>query len=321
MRINCHLHGAPPTSRTILAANKLKIFRFPFRAMGSPCEIQLFAEHSLLAKQIAKTAIADIQRLEAKYSRYRPDSLMATINQIASSGGSIEVDEETAGLLNYAQTCHQQSDGLFDISAGILSKAWQTYQDQLPSDAQIRALLQRVGWHRLDWSPPTLTFRHEGMQLDFGGIVKEYAADRAAELCQNAGARHGVVNLGGDVRIIGPRPDDRPWRIGIQHPRQSQAMLHTLSIHRGAVASSGDYQRYIMIDGMRYTHIIDPLSGWPVKHLASVSVISDFCVVAGSAATIAMLKAEQGPEWLQTLGLPHLWVDAKGRQGGSLLDG
>lgn len=288
--------------------------------MGSPCEIQLFAEHSLLAKQIAKIAIADIQRLEAKYSRYRPDSLLANINQIASSGGSIEVDEETAGLLNYAQTCHQQSDGLFDISAGILSKAWQTQQDQLPSDVQIRALLQRVGWQRLDWSPPTLTFRHEGMQLDFGGIVKEYAADRAAELCQNAGARHGVVNLGGDVRIIGPRPDDRPWRIGIQHPRQSQAMLQTLSIHRGAVASSGDYQRYIMIDGMRYTHIIDPLSGWPVKHLASVSVISDFCVVAGSAATIAMLKAEQGPEWLQTLGLPHLWVDAKGRQGGSLLN-
>lgn len=288
--------------------------------MGSPCEIQLFAEYQLLAKQVANIAIADIQRLEAKYSRYRPDSLLSKINQIAAAGGSVSVDDETAGLLDYANTCYQQSDGLFDITSGLLRKAWQFDREQLPKQSDIDRLLVNIGWHKVRWSAPELGFTTPGMEIDFGGIVKEYAADRAAELCRNAGARHGVVNLGGDVRIIGPRADKRPWRIGIHHPRQANAMLQTLSLHHGAVASSGDYQRCIVIDGHRYAHVINPKTGWPTKHLAAVSVISDFCVIAGSVATIAMLKEEQGPGWLKSLGLPHLWFDVDGRQGGSLLN-
>ncbi|MDD2738897.1 MAG: FAD:protein FMN transferase [Methylomonas lenta] len=288
--------------------------------MGSPCEIQLFAQYELLARQIANIAIADIQRLEAKYSRYRNDSELSKINRIAAKGGSIEVDEETAGLLNYAATCYQQSDGLFDISSGILRKAWRFDKGQLPKQKDIDVLLSHIGWHRIRWSAPTLEFPSPGMELDFGGIVKEYAADRAAELCKNAGAFHGVVNLGGDVKIIGPRADGRPWRIGINHPRQPDALMQTLSIEQGAVASSGDYERCIVIDGVRYAHVINPKTGWPVKHLAAVSVVSDFCVIAGSASTIAMLKEKQGPAWLESMGLPYLWFDVDGNQGGSLLE-
>jgi thiamine biosynthesis lipoprotein len=296
----------------------MMLYRFDFKAMGSPCEIQLYADHRIEAKRIAVLAMSNVQRLEARYSRYRLDSLLSAINQVAASGGEITVDEETAGLLNYAHTCWLESGGLFDITSGILRQAWRFDTQQLPDDRQIQPLLAKVGWQHVRWNPPVLGFDIAGMEIDFGGIVKEYAVDRVAALCRDAGAQHGLVNLGGDIRIIGPQPDGSPWRIGIRHPRQPTELLRTLSLHQGGLASSGDYERCIVIDGVRYGHVLNPKTGWPVRHLASVSVIGDFCVVAGSASTIAMLKEHDGPAWLRSMGLPHLWVDVAGNIGGSL---
>lgn len=296
----------------------LTLHRFPFQAMGSPCEIQLFAPDESVARAGAEHAIADIARLEARYSRYREDSLLSQINRIAAQGGSIEVDNETASLLNYAATCHAESDGLFDITSGILRRAWRFNQERLPTPAEIAALKARIGWHRLRWQAPGLSFPEAGLELDFGGVVKEYAVDRAAALCQERGFRHGVVNLGGDIKIIGPRADGQPWRIGIKHPRSNASLLDTIELERGALASSGDYERCIVVEGVRYGHILNPHSGWPVRHLAAVSVVADFCVIAGSASTIAMLKEEDGPAWLAALGLRHLWVDVNGNSGGDL---
>ena len=156
------------------------------------------------------------------------------------------------------------------------------------------------------------------MEIDFGGVVKEYAVDRAANLCYAQGIKHGIVNLGGDIKIIGPRADGSPWRIGIQHPRSKDALLDTLSLYEGALASSGDYERCIMVNGVRYGHVLNPKTGWPVRHLAAVSVVGDFCVVAGSVSTIAMLKEGQGIEWLNKLGVQHIWMDNDKRQGGHL---
>ncbi len=289
--------------------------------MGSPCEIQLFTKTGLKAKRVADAVIADVHNLEARYTRYRSDSFLSAINRVASFGGSIIVDEVTAGLLNYAATCHEQSDGLFDITSGILRRAWNFKSGALPDEEQIRILLDKIGWHKLRWKPPMLEFPMPGMEIDFGGVVKEYAVDKAAALCLDAGVRHGVVNLGGDIKVIGPRPDGRPWRIGIRHPRQKEALIETLLLHEGALASSGDYERCIMIDGVRYGHVLNPITGWPVQYLSSVSVIGDFCVVAGSASTIAMLKEDKGPAWLEAMGLPHLWMDARGVAGGSLAKG
>jgi thiamine biosynthesis lipoprotein len=293
-------------------------YRKTFRAMGSPCEIQLYAANSREAERIMEVAIADVGRLEARYSRYRADSFLSEINRVAAVGGCIAVDEETAGLLNYAATCHRESGGLFDITSGLLRRAWRFDRGALPDPAQIRELLGRVGWEKLRWMPPVLEFPLPGMELDFGGVVKEYAADRAAALCREAGARHGFVNLGGDIRIIGPRADGGPWRIGIRHPRRPGALIQTLSLHGGALASSGDYERCIVLDGVRYGHVLHPKTGWPVRHLAAVTVVGEFCVVAGSASTIAMLKEANGPAWLEVLGLPHFWVDVQGRVGGPL---
>jgi thiamine biosynthesis lipoprotein len=296
----------------------MKFHHCTFKAMGTPCDIQLYAKTQAEAEEIADTAIADVHRLEARYSRYRDDSFLSAINRAAAAGGRIKVDEETAGLLNYAATCHDQSDGLFDITSGILRRAWRFDQDRLPDPVQIQELLEKVGWRKLRWTPPVLEFPIVGMEIDFGGIVKEYAVDRAAALCQGAGIRHGVINLGGDIKVIGPRADGSPWRIGIRDPRCKEAVMQTILLREGALASSGDYERCIIVDGVRYGHILNPKTGWPVRHLTAVSVVADFCVVAGSASTIAMLKEEDGPAWLDSLGLPHLWVDLQGKSGGSI---
>lgn len=301
-----------------MPGSPLHRFQFPFAAMGTPCDVQLYAATESEARHAAAHVIDDVRRLEAKYSRYRDDSLLADINRVAASGGAIEVDAETGALLDYAQACYTQSDGLFDISSGILRRAWRLDRGQLPAAGQVDALLARVGWHRLRWERPLLHFPVPGMELDLGGIVKEYAADRAVNLCREQGIGHAVVNLGGDIGVVGPHADGRPWRIGITHPRRPGTTIHHLELAQGALASSGDYARCIELDGRRYGHVLHPRTGWPVDHLAAVSVAGDLCVVCGSAATIAMLKQDQGPAWLQALGLPHYWVDLDGHTGGNL---
>ncbi|MBK8816342.1 MAG: FAD:protein FMN transferase [Methylococcaceae bacterium] len=286
--------------------------------MGTPCDIQLFSGSETNAQTASTAVVQDVQRLEAIYSRYRTTSFLSEINRTAAVGGSIDVDDETASLLDYALTCYEQSDGLFDITSGILRRAWKFDQGKLPEQSLIDELLEKVGWHKVIWKRPKLTFSVAGMEIDFGGVVKEYAVDRAATLCLNHGIRHGVINLGGDIKVIGPRDDGSPWRVGIRHPRDKDALLDTLLLYEGALASSGDYERCIVVNGMRYGHVLNPKTGWPVRYLAAVSVVGDFCVVSGSASTIAMLKEEQGIEWLKELGLPHLWVDVNGNTGGKL---
>ncbi len=285
--------------------------------MGTPCELQLYAAERSHAQKAAHATWQDLQRLEARYSRYRDESLLSAINRVAKTGGRIEVDAETAGLLDYANTCFEQSDGLFDITSGILRRAWNFKSTALPEPLLVQSLLNNVGWQRVGWKASVLNFSQPGMELDLGGVVKEYAADRAVTLCLEAGIRHGMVNLGGDIRIIGAHPDDSPWRVGIRHPREPDALLQTLELYSGALASSGDYERCIVVDGKRYGHVLNPKTGWPVEHMAAVSVVAEFCVIAGSASTIGMLKGAAGPQWLQELGLPHMWVGVDGTVGGT----
>jgi len=290
--------------------------------MGSPCEIRLDPTPALddrAAAAVLAEAVAEVERLEARYSRYRETSLLAEINRVALVGGSIEVDPETASLLDYAATCHAESGGLFDVTSGILRRAWRFAEGRLPAPGEVEALLPRVGFGKLVWQRPRLAFPVPGLELDFGGIVKEYAADRVAGRLQAAGAPHALVNLGGDVRVAGPRADGGPWRIGIRHPRRAGELVGQVALREGALSTSGDYERCIEIDGIRYGHVLDPRTGWPVRFMASASVVAPLCVLAGSASTIAMLRGEAGAGWLEGLGLPCLWVDVDGRMGGSLL--
>ncbi len=286
--------------------------------MGSPCSIQFYAAHAEQAQRVIQLVKNDVYRLEARFSRYRDDSFLSEINRAAAHAGSIEVDPETAGLLDYAATCYQQSEGLFDVTSGILRQAWNFKSNTIPDSGVIESLLEKIGWEKVNWRAPKLTFTVAGMEIDLGGVVKEYATDRAASLCREAGIQYGVVNLGGDIKIIGPHDDGSPWRIAIKHPRNPEGVLTTLILDSGAVASSGDYERCITLNGVRYGHVLNPKTGWPVNYMAAVSVIGEFCVVAGSASTIAMLKQEQGAMWLQDLGLPHVWMNVNGESGGYL---
>jgi thiamine biosynthesis lipoprotein len=290
-----------------------------FRAMGSPCVLHLYAEPTERADEVAKLAIAEVERLEAKYSRYRDDSVTSRINRHAGRPDGVCVDSETAQLLDYAETAYRQSEGLFDITSGILRKAWNFKEKKLPTEGQLRALLERVGWQRARWCAPRLVLPEAGMEVDFGGYVKEYAADRVAQLCRDEGIRHGLVDLGGDLCVVGPHPDNSPWRVGIRHPRDPERAMACVPIHYGAIASSGDYERFMIVDGARYAHVLDPRTGWPVEGLSSVSVVAPHCLVAGTAATIAMLMGrEAGPAWLDELGLPSLRMTCNGELSGAL---
>jgi thiamine biosynthesis lipoprotein len=284
--------------------------------MGSPCELKFYAKSQQSAKQVADKVIADVKRIEQRYSRYQEDSMLSAINRVAEKGGSIEVDEETMALLNYANTCYQQSAGLFDISSGILRKAWDFKSKTIPKQAEIKQLLKSIGWKKIKLTEKSISFSVSGMQLDFGGIGKEYAVDRAAAICWQHGIQHGLVNLGGDIKIIGPHIDGKPWIVGISHPRMPNELLTSLSLYSGGVASSGDYQRCIEINGKRYSHVLNPKTGWPVRGLSAVTVVAEQCVIAGSACTIAMLMEGRGKRWLDKLGAKHIWVDMQGKVGG-----
>ncbi len=281
--------------------------------MASACAVHLQAESPASSTLIALAAEAEVRRIEARYSRYRTDSELARINTIAAAGGSTDIDAETVGLIGYAKACFQSSEGAFDITSGLLRRAWDFQAARLPEQREIDALLPRIGLDKVTLSGSRLSFAVAGMELDLGGLGKEYAADRAAEVCGALGARHGFVDLGGDIRVIGPQDDGEPWRIGIRDPRDAAALVAEVALGEGALATSGDYERFIEVDGRRYCHIIDPRTGWPAQGLSSVTVISERCLVAGSLSTAAMLRGGEGIEWLRRLGVRHIAVDDQGQ--------
>lgn len=284
-------------------------------ALGTECAFHLCEDDS----DAGHAAMEEVLRLEHRYSGKRPDNYLAEINAVAARGGSLSVDEETADLLDCAFAWHRTSGGLFDVTVGALSRAWNFSGDRLPAPHALDALLPLVGMDKLCWRRPVLQFLVPRMELDLRAIVKRYAADRAAEICEQGGVHHGILEVGGDFRVVGPHTDGAPWLVRPKHPRRQGEALATLSLSQGALATSGDFGRYFEADGVRYCDLLDPKSGWPVAGLQSVSVEAETCLAAGGLATAAMLMGKNGPEWLHELEAPCLWRDANGTLGGSLL--
>ncbi|MEE8427151.1 MAG: FAD:protein FMN transferase [Woeseiaceae bacterium] len=291
----------------------MRQYDFSFEAMACVNELSLYASNKRQATAVAKKAIDAINKLESRYSRYLPDSLLTRINESAGDTRGVAVDEETAALLNYSQTCFEQSGGMFDITSGVLRRIWNFRENKLPTDSEVADTLQLIGWDKVIWDESRIVLPLTGMELDFGGVVKEYAADTCATLCRDMGVRHGLINMGGDIHVIGPHPDGSPWKIGIQSPGDPGSIATNVNLKHGGLASSGDYQRSIVIDGKRYGHILNPKTGWPVEGLRAVSVVAPQCLIAGSTSTIAMLKGEAGKRWLDEVGLPYLWFDESSR--------
>lgn len=260
-----------------------------------------------LAQQILEAVAECAWRIEQKFSRYRTDSIVHRINQ--SAGCEIAVDEETANLLDFAATLTQLSEGRFDITSGVLRKAW-TFDggNNVPSREQIESLLAFVGWHKVEWSRPILKLRR-GMQIDFGGIGKEYAVDAAVNLAATiAPGLSCLINFGGDVAACNSRRDGQPWRVGIEKPDRSGTATRIVQLLRGGLATSGDSRRFVFRDGHRYSHILDARTGWPVRKAPrSITVAADTCTQAGTLTTLSMLQGEEAERLLKSSGMQY-WL-------------
>lgn len=290
-----------------------------FKAMGGPCGLRLETDDGADIEVAITAAVKEVLRLEYKYSRYLDDSLTSKVNRAAGTGEAVSIDEETAGLLNYANTAWRESDGLFDLTSGVLRRAWDFKSGRFPETSEIAALKPLVGWELVQWDGNSVYLPRSGMELDFGGCVKEYAADSAALQLRRHGITSALVDLAGDMVAIGTPVSGPGWPVGIRHPDKKDSALAHVLLPEGGLASSGDYERCLELDGKRYGHILHPRTGWPTQGLVAVTVLAQQCLVAGSSATIAMLKpADEALLWLNDLGLPWLAVDAKLQCHGSL---
>lgn len=275
--------------------------------MACPCEVLIETREESLARRIAVIAAQCAWSIERKFSRYRDDNIVHQIN--TANGAPIVVDQETAKLLDFADALTRLSGGRFDITSGVLRRAW-TFDGgvRLPAQATIDALLQYVGWSKVRWSRPELQLQPQ-MQIDFGGIGKEYAVDAAARLIEDEfGTISCVVNLGGDIALRHPRTDGAVWRIGIEAAAAPGSALGLIGLRQGALATSGDSRRFVLANGKRYSHILDARTGWPVPDAPrSVTVAAGTCTQAGAFSTLAILQGANARSFLESQGV-QFWV-------------
>ena len=273
-----------------------------FVAMACPCEVLIDSQSSEIAQTLVRPIANVAWRVEQKFSRYRSDSVVHEINQAA--GQATAVDAETTQLLDFAATLTKLSAGRFDITSGVLRRAWSfDGGSTVPSQQQIDELMPLVGWDKVVWQRPYLTLQ-PGMQIDFGGIGKEYAVDSAAKLAGSLAPEVScLVNFGGDIVVRAPAGSEREWSVGVERYDQSGVAREIIKLRRGALATSGDSRRFVLKDGRRYSHILDARTGWPIPDAPrSVTVAADTCTQAGTLTTLAMLQGAGASEFLRTSG-------------------
>jgi thiamine biosynthesis lipoprotein len=275
-----------------------------FEAMASRCELllDLDATEKPLAARLLAIASEEAGRIERKFSRYSTDSVLGRIH--AAHGQPVTVDEETAALLDFAGQCFEISEGRFDVTSGVLRRVWRfDGSDRVPAPSEVAAIRPLVGWGKVEWRRPELRLP-EGMEVDFGGIGKEYAVDRVIDRIAAATAAPLLVNFGGDLRARGPRRSGAAWHVGVEDPRRDGAAVREIELFEGALATSGDARRFLEKGGVRYPHILDPRTGWPVLDAPrSVTVAAPTCTEAGMLATFAMLRGPEAESFLEEQGV------------------
>jgi thiamine biosynthesis lipoprotein len=270
-----------------------------FAAMASPCEVLLDTDNEAEALELSTTVAQEAWRIEDKFSRYVADNIVAKIN--TAQGRPVEVDAETAQLIDFAQTLYALSDGCFDVTSGVLRRVWRfDGSDNVPSRTAVKRMLRQLGWHRVRWRSPVLQMA-PGMEIDLGGIGKEYAVDRCAGLLRDSTQVPCLVNFGGDLVAVRPPRVRAAWQVGIEAlDADGPSADRMLKLQAGGLATSGDARRFLIRDGIRYGHILDPRSGWPVPEAPrSITVAADTCTQAGMLSTLAMLKGEQAESFLR----------------------
>lgn len=256
------------------------------------------------AEEAVKASFVEFQRLHTLTNRFDDKSQVSTINQMAGKK-PVSVDSDLVYIIDHSRDLSNKLEGTFDITIGPLVDLWGIGHkgEYVPSQAEIERAQSLVDYRMIevDHVAQTIYLPKEGMLLDLGGIAKGYAADKAIELLKAKGITSALVNAGGDVRVIGNKPDGKPWRIGVQDPRQSDSISAKLSMTEwDTMETSGDYQRFITKDGVRYSHILDPRTGWQSREVASVTTVNNSSTdgdILGTA--IFILGPEKGLRLLQ----------------------
>jgi thiamine biosynthesis lipoprotein len=299
MAVIAQSHRPPPA---LPAGPAAPLRKLSFRALGTVCEVQ-YAGGEAQAAAFERAAIAWVNAFEAKYSRFRPDSLIGRIN--AAAGHSwIEIDPEMEAMLKLCDNLHFLTQGVLDPTALPLIQLWdyKAERPRVPSALEIARARTRVGWKKIQRAPGKIFLPEPGMALDFGGFGKEYAVDIVAQLAVEHALPCALVDFGHDLRAIGVPPGRPAWHIGLEDPKKPGAIAGSIAVTGRGVASSGDYLRGFTIEGKRYGHIIDPRTGWPVANgCTQATVIAGTCLQAGVLSTTAfVLGVPAGIEFIQS---------------------
>jgi len=297
--------------RKVTLAVREDSYCISFNAMASPCEVLVETDSSILANKLGKAVADEVWRIEDKYSRYSSSSACGNINN--SQGKPIAIDQETFLLLNFAEQCYQVSNGLFDITSGVLRKVWRfDGSDSLPTKKQVNTCLAYIGWQKVFYDQHHITL-DKGMELDFGGIGKEYAVDKAIIIAKKITKLPVLVNLGGDLAATSPRNNNQAWQVGIEHPDffnkstgKHEIKTVIVSLLKGALATSGDANRFLLKEGKRYSHILNAQTGWPIENAPhSITVVAPQCIQAGILATLALMQGSKAEKFLTEQEIKH----------------
>ena len=283
------------------AAARLRRLAFP--ALGTTCEVQYVAPAGdNQAAVFEAAAVRWVQAFEAKYSRFRPDSLVSRINRFAGRSW-VEVDEDMERLLGLCDALYAMTNGVLDPTALPLIQLWNWKAEHpvIPGADQIAAARGLVGWKKVQRRPGRIFLPEPGMALDFGGFGKEYAVDIVAQIALDHKIPDVLVDFGHDLRALGTPPGRPAWHIGLEDPQRPGTSWASVALSGRGVASSGDYVRCFRIDDRRYGHIIDPRTGWPVANgCTQATIIANTCLQAGVLSTTAfVLGVPEGVEFIQ----------------------
>lgn len=277
-----------------------------FMAMASPCDVLMEVEDESLAQEIVHAIANEAWRIEDKFSRYKKDNIIFQINH--SDGETVAIDEETSRLLDFANELFEISEGLFDVTSGVLRQLWKfDGSDNVPEKNQVKKIVKKIGWQKVSREGCNITLP-EGMEIDLGGIGKEYAVDRCVQIAQQKTKESVLVNFGGDLAVTTARKNEKFWSVGRLITGSDEA-FGLFQLYRGAIATSGDAHRYLLKDGIRYSHILNPLTGWSVIDAPhTVSVAAPTCIEAGMMSTLAMLQGGKAEEFLKIQEVDY-WID------------
>jgi thiamine biosynthesis lipoprotein len=270
-----------------------QVFKQTMKLMGNQFEISVVSEEENIANKNIKLAVDEISRIEQLLTTFKPDSQTNQINNEAGIS-PVKVDLEVFQLIQRSIRISEISQGAFDITYGSLDKRFWNFDTQmksLPNAEDAKKSVSLIDYRNviLDEKAQTVFLKEKGMRIGFGGIGKGYAADCARKILIEAGVKNGIVNASGDLVTWGNQANGKPWTVGIADPEHQKQPFSYLNISNMAIATSGSYEKFAVIDGKKYSHTIDPHTGFPVSGIKSVSIICPQAELADALATPVMV--------------------------------